>query len=54
VGGQRYLTGQVDEGTYYVRIPGTTTAALLAAVQTLDRQPQIALATWWALFRENE
>jgi hypothetical protein len=54
VGGQRYVTHHTDDGTYYVRIPGATTEALLTAVETLHRQPQVALATWWELFRRNE
>lgn len=47
VGGRRYP--EIADGAYYVRIQGGTTEALLSAVQTLNRQPQVAVATWWEL-----
>jgi hypothetical protein len=44
IGGKRQDDKQ--DGAYYVRIHGGNTAALLTAVQTLQRQPQIAVAIW--------
>jgi hypothetical protein len=40
------LDDDKQDGAYYVRIQGGTTAALLTAVQILQRQPQVAIAIW--------
>jgi predicted secreted Zn-dependent protease len=47
VGGVMNSDGQ--DGAYYVRIHGGTTAALLNAVETLLRQPQVDIASWLSL-----
>jgi hypothetical protein len=48
--GGRVVGGEQDEdgedGAYYIRIKGGTTAALLTAVEILQRQPQVDVATW--------
>jgi hypothetical protein len=48
VGGSLDVDGQ--DGAYYVRISGGTFDALVDAVATLHRQPQVGLAGWWPLF----
>jgi hypothetical protein len=40
------LDNDKQDGTYYVRIQGGNTAALLTAVQILQRQAQVAVAIW--------
>jgi hypothetical protein len=44
VGGS--LDDDKTDGAYYVRVKGGTTAALLDAVEILQRQPQVAIAIW--------
>jgi hypothetical protein len=48
VGGQHDPMSQ--DGAYYVRINGGTTAALLSAVSLLHRQPIVSFAGLWRLF----
>ena len=50
VGGRLYA--DKTDGYYYVQISGGTTAALVIAVGTLQRQPQVGMAGWWSQFVE--
>ena len=50
VGGTLYA--DKTDGYYFVLVSGGTTAALLKAVGTLQRQPQVGMAGWWSLFVE--
>ena len=52
IGGKLDADGR--DGTYFVRISGGTTAALLNAVGILQRQPGVELAIWWALTPPSE
>jgi hypothetical protein len=53
----RIVGGHVDpdgqNGTCFVRISGDTFDALVEAVTILQRQPQVAYASWWGLFEPN-
>jgi hypothetical protein len=51
VGGEMDPDGQ--SGIYFVRISGGTFDALVGAVTIMQRQPQVAYASWWGLFEPD-